>query len=132
MHAASKVLGLLLGLGIALLASLFGAGCGYESLEDHPCPPGGTTLTYESFGRDYMQRNCQGCHEGHDEGAPAEGHGHGVPSGYDFGTHEAVLKWRERIFLRAAGANTTMPPGPNDPPGEQREQLAEWLACGAP
>ena len=39
---------------------------------------------------------------------------------------------RERIFLRSAADNTTMPPGPDDPPIEERAKLAEWIACGAP
>jgi hypothetical protein len=38
----------------------------------------------------------------------------------------------DRIFARAAGDNTSMPPGPDDPPEAERAMLAEWLACGAP
>jgi hypothetical protein len=127
MYSSYKALGLLLGLGVALLVPLFGGGCGYERLEDRACPPEGTALRWEPFGKEYLRRYCQGCHA---EGARAEGHG--VPAGYDFGTHEVVLARRERIFARAAGSNTTMPPGPYDPPAEEREKLAEWLACGAP
>jgi len=43
-----------------------------------------------------------------------------------------VHEHKARIFVRAAASNTTMPPGPNDPSPDEREQLAEWLACGAP
>lgn len=90
------------------------------------CPPEGTKLTYESFGRDYLAANCQTCHgRGGSERK-------GAPSDYDFGTVEGVQKWRSRIFARAAGDNVTMPPGPDDPPREGRAKLSEWLACGAP
>ena len=56
----------------------------------------------------------------------------GAPPDYDFGTLESVRHWKRRIFARAAADNVTMPPGPDDPPEADREQLAEWLACGAP
>jgi hypothetical protein len=43
-----------------------------------------------------------------------------------------VVRHRERIYIRAAGSNDSMPPGPDDPPRAERDKLAEWLACGAP
>ncbi|MBS2018328.1 MAG: hypothetical protein JST00_36000 [Deltaproteobacteria bacterium] len=112
---------------VALVALAFAAACGKETtLDEYACPPGGTKLTYESFGRDFMANNCQGCH-----GAPTYDR-KGAPSGYDFGSREDVLRWRSRIFSRSAADNVTMPPGPDDPPGSERTKLAEWLACGAP
>ncbi len=44
----------------ALLAAT--TGCSYETLDEAVCPPGGTELTYENFGRSFMERHCQGCH----------------------------------------------------------------------
>lgn len=109
----------------ALAASA--AACGKEtSLEDVPCPPAGTPLTYDSFGREFLSANCQGCH------GTGTYDRKGAPSGYDFGTLEDVRRWRSRIFARAAADNVTMPPGPDDPPAAERAKLAEWLACGAP
>lgn len=103
------------------------AGCAPEtSIDDRPCPPEGTTLTYETFGRAFMQAHCQSCH-----GQPTQDR-KGAPSGYDFGSVEDVRAYKARIFARAAADNTTMPPGPDDPPEADREKLAEWLACGAP
>jgi len=103
------------------------AACAKEtSLEDVSCPPAGSTLTYESFGRDFLATNCQTCHAGGTYDRK------GAPSGYDFGTVEDVRRWRSRIFARAAADNVTMPPGPDDPPASERAKLAEWLACGAP
>jgi uncharacterized membrane protein len=96
------------------------------SLEDYPCPPQGTTLTYPSFGRGFLATWCQTCH------GQASGERKGAPAGYDFGTLEDVRSARRRIFARAAVDNVTMPPGPDDPPAAERQALAEWLACGAP
>ncbi|MBX3213749.1 MAG: c-type cytochrome [Labilithrix sp.] len=115
----------LLALGLAAL-TLGASACKETTLEDRPCPPEGTTLTYESFGEGFMDAHCQSCH-----GAPTKDR-KGAPSGYDFATVEDVRRWRSRIFSRAAADNTTMPPGPDDPPEGEREKLAEWLACGAP
>lgn len=101
-------------------------GCKETTLEEHPCPPERTTLTYETFGRGFMEAYCQQCH-----GAASKDR-RGAPSGYDFATVDEIRRYRGRIFSRAAAGNTTMPPGPDDPPIEERRRLADWLACGAP
>lgn len=109
-----------------LAAAACGA-CGKETtIDDVPCPPGGTTLTYDNFGAAFMNANCEGCH------GQADGDRKGAPDGYDFDTVGAIRARKDRIFARAAADNTTMPPGPDDPPRADRDQLAEWLACGAP
>lgn len=92
-------------------------------LAEMPCPDEGTTLRYESFGATFMAKHCNSCHTGARAGAP---------SSYRFDTHADIQRHAARIFVRAAGPNGTMPPGPSDPPAEERDQLAEWLACGAP
>ncbi len=107
-------------------ALAFAIACnGPTSIDEHPCPPGGTTLTYENFGKSFIDTHCQSCHasRSHDRvGAPAE---------YFFDTREDVVRHRERIFVRAAASNDSMPPGPNDPNDGDRAKLADWLACGA-
>ena len=110
------------GLALALLA-----GCGpAEHFDDAVCPPEGTELTYENFGKHFMGAHCQSCH------ASAAEDRKGAPSGYEFDTYEDVVRHKERIYERAAGDNTSMPTGPDDPPVEERDDLAEWIACGAP
>lgn len=47
-------------------------------------------------------------------------------------TVEAIRGQADRIFINAAADNTFMPPGPDGPSPAEREQLADWLACGAP
>ena len=115
-------------LGAALVGGLLLlGGCKPEtSIDQYPCPDGGTKLTYASFGEPYLAQNCQTCH------GQASGDRKGAPAGYDFGTLAEVHQHKDRIFARAAADNVTMPPGPDDPPASERYKLAEWLACGAP
>jgi mono/diheme cytochrome c family protein len=106
-------------------ALLLLAACGPAPLElsDMPCPPEGTRLTYASFGQTFFADHCNACHASAANGAPAA---------YKFDTLDEVRMHRARIFVRAAGPNDSMPPGPDDPPADERDALAEWLACGAP
>lgn len=92
-------------------------------IDEQPCPPQGTQLTYASFGQRFLGEHCNECHSTSKAGAP---------SSFKFDTQDQVKKHRSRIFIRAAGPNVTMPPGPEGPPELERDQLAEWLACGAP
>ena len=115
----------LLAISVVLAAVL--AACGpEEDFKNAKCPPGGTALTYESFGQGFLARRCQTCH-GRDVDER-----HGAPDKYAFDSPEEVKKWIDRIYDRSAGDNTSMPPGPDDPPLSERDDLAEWLSCGAP
>jgi uncharacterized membrane protein len=100
--------------------------CKETTIDERTCPPEGTKLTYASFGKGFMDANCQTCH-----GAPTHDR-KGAPGSYDFGSVDDVRVHKARIFARATADNTTMPPGPDDPPEAEREKLAEWLVCGAP
>jgi uncharacterized membrane protein len=102
------------------------AACKETTIDDMSCPPAGTKLTYQNFGKTFIDSNCQICH-GRDSADR-----NGAPSSFDFGTVDSIRAHKDRIFARAAADNTTMPPGPDDPPREDRDKLAEWLVCGAP
>ena len=41
-----------------------------------------------------------------------------------------MVSWA-RIFANAAADNASMPPGPDGPSRKERDDLADWLACGA-
>ena len=110
---------------LAVLFALL-SGCVYETIDQYPCPTGGTTLTYANFGQEFMNTWCQPCH-----GSNAENR-HGAPGEFIFDTDAQIQLHADRIFVRAAASNDSMPPGPDGPPRPQRDQLAEWLACGAP
>lgn len=94
--------------------------------------PKGSALTWESFGESFMTTYCNGCHAAALEGADR----HGAPKKYNFDTVEGARKHVDDIDrLAAAGpeaANDEMPPGPPKPSLAEREQLGQWLACGAP
>ncbi len=112
----------------ALLALLVASvsSCTLETLDPAACPTEGTKLSYDNFGKAFFLSYCDYCHS-------AEiGDRKGAPDSYDFSTREKIVAHKERIYQRSAGTNDSMPPGPDDPPLAEREQLAEWLNCGAP
>jgi hypothetical protein len=91
------------------------------------CPPD-STLTYASFGADFMGRFCTRCHSGDPSVAP---------KGLRFESVEAIRAAAHRIDAHAAsgpqGTKAAMPPAGNPAPTqEERARLGEWLACGAP
>lgn len=95
------------------------------------CPPG-STLTYESFGREHFDAYCQSCHASAVTGADRQG----APSSHTYDDVEMIRAAAEEIDrLAAAGpdaVNTDMPRAFPVPTEEERRRLGEWLACGAP
>jgi uncharacterized membrane protein len=130
--------------GVCALVLMFGCAVEEEDVGAYNCNGKVSQHSYASFGRTFLQQNCLSCHVepkaiqplGADEApasarlAPTHGASHDV-AGYDFSTLADVRKHRARIYARAAGANRSMPPGPDDPSDEARAALADWLACGA-
>jgi uncharacterized membrane protein len=108
------------------IAAIVMPACDLVEIDQYPCPKGGTTLTYDNFGRTFMASWCNRCH------SAEPGMRDGAPDDYVFDTLDQVRKHKDRIFARSATTNDSMPPGPVDPPLAEREKLAEWLACGAP
>ena len=92
----------------------------------------GTTLTYETFGRTFMESYCTRCHSSTLSGPDRKG----APVFHDFDTVAGVRAVAEHIDQVAASgpgaSNTLMPPGGPMPSLEERQQLAIWLACGSP
>jgi predicted small lipoprotein YifL len=96
------------------------------------CPPT-STLTYESFGKPFMESYCTECHDSALRGEDRQG----APSFHDFDTLFGIRAVSDHIdYTSAAGpgaVNTSMPPsGEPKPTREERELLGQWLACGAP
>jgi hypothetical protein len=112
--------------GLAVTALAIFGGCNLVTIDEYPCPEGGTTLTYENFGRLFMAEYCNVCHS-----AP-DGQRNGAPDDFVFATHAEVIAHKDRIFARAADTNNSMPVGPDKIPPGLRVDLANWLACGAP
>lgn len=126
-HHRIPVRRLFLGMTLLFLALATGcAGCGWTEYEDFPCPKEGTKLTYTNFAKAFLETHCNFCH------SPNSTNRRGAPIAYQFDTYEAVVALKKRIFIRSAADNITMPPGPDDPPKEERYKLAEWIVCGTP
>jgi hypothetical protein len=108
-----------------------------------PDPVSGTTsLTWESFGRDFMTKYCVNCHS---SDLPRSKR-NGAPIYHDFDSLTGVLQVANHIDSYAGAGpnaqNTTMPGercpsikgGPADracpqPTLAERTNLAQWLAC---
>lgn len=86
-----------------------------------------TILTYENFGKGFMETWCRGCHTRNLDEADRQG----APVGVDFDFLEDVRLWNARILARATTEPPTMPIGGGNTP-EERALLEEWLVCGAP
>lgn len=96
------------------------------------CPPG-STLTYDNFGKAFMESYCTQCHHSALRGEARMG----APSFHDFDTQQGVKVVDEHVDMTTASGpaatNTSMPPkGYALPTLAEREQLGEWLACGVP
>ncbi len=122
---------------LALAAALaLAAGCSDDAPLFGPptesaCQPG-SALTYDSFGRKFMEDYCIRCHHSELRGAARNG----APSFHDYDTVFGVRATDDHIdFTTASGpaaTNTSMPPDGPMPSLEERRQLGEWIACGAP
>ena len=132
-------------LGLALFAGCGEDGCPEE--HDHDveeevgeptgttCPTSGTTLTWETFGQSFFATYCTDCHSSELTTPEAR---MCAPTFHDFDTIQGVRAVADHIDQMAGSGpgttNTMMPPNshPPTPTEEERQQLAEWLACGAP
>jgi hypothetical protein len=99
---------------------------GGGALADRDCPPD-SFLRHDNFGAPFFAEYCTGCHSSQLPDDMRQD----APPGVDFETLDGIRARADRIYLRAADGNATMPPvgGPGD---EERVLLGEWLGCGAP
>ncbi|WP_394831487.1 hypothetical protein LVJ94_33745 [Pendulispora rubella] len=119
--------------------------CGSDSHDDgdghtHPGdgqigPPSGatcpsrSTLTYENFGRTFMESYCTRCHSSTLSGSARNG----APAFHDFDSLTGILDVGNHVDQFAAfgpsSKNETMPPSGPRPSADERTKLGEWLAC---
>lgn len=98
----------------------------WASLDERPCPPD-SIVSFENFGAPFMLDHCKGCHSG---ALPADMR-QKAPTAIDFDDLQDIRDHADRIWLRAADQNETMPPV-GGPGSQERRLLGEWLACGVP
>jgi hypothetical protein len=123
-------------LGFALLALAGVTSCGGDDDHGHEegkatgavCPSG-STLTYDSFGKGFMQMYCLRCHSSTVSGEMRQG----APSDHNFDTFAGIFRMADHVDEHAAAGpnavNTDMPPSDPKPTEEERRKLGEWLAC---
>jgi uncharacterized membrane protein len=89
----------------------------------------GSTLTYENFGRAFMETYCTRCHSSSLSGDARNC----APSDHNFDTLDEIITYRDHIDEAAAAGpgsvNTAMPPSGTPPTEQERRDLGTWLAC---
>ena len=94
--------------------------------------PEGSTLTYENFGKPFMESYCLRCHSESVIGADRQG----APSDHNFDDIISIRGLAMHIDQKAGSGpdatNELMPENDPKPTMDERVQLSEWLACGAP
>ncbi len=117
---------------LGLLLPLSGCDSGQEGTPSGAACPNDSTLTWDNFGKGFMDSYCTRCHSTNLTGAARQG----APNDHNF---ESVALIGEQIDhideATAAGpnaVNTAMPIGSPTPTEAERRMLGEWLACGAP
>jgi len=119
----------------ATLCFLLLGACAGDSGEGTPsgaeCPEE-SSLTWETFGENFMASYCTRCHSGSLSGSARNG----APNDHNFETLQLVQDQLEHIDTQAAAGpsavNEEMPLGAPMPTEAERRQLGEWIACGAP
>jgi uncharacterized membrane protein len=122
-------------LGLALAV----ASCGEDDDHDEPVGtptesvcPSGSSLTYDTFGRTFVETYCTRCHSSTLVGAARNG----APEFHDFDTLLGIQMVADHVDQKAAAGpaatNVAMPPDGATPTLSERQQLGEWIACGAP
>lgn len=95
--------------------------------------PEASELSYDNFGREFFTAHCTTCHSAAISGAMRQ-----APPDRNFDDVQMIRTLAHQIDQQAGAGptqqNQVMPPSgeANKPTLEQRMQLAEWLACGAP
>lgn len=92
--------------------------------------PDGSTLTYESFAKPFMEKYCTSCHSSTLVGDARQG----ATDYHDFDSENGILAVADHVDWKAASGpdatNELMPVGSGPKPTVvERAQLGEWLAC---
>jgi len=104
--------------GLVLAVLLSGCPTGQEDPVCVHDPP----LTYDNFGRGFMDQFCNGCHSSI---VPVEDR-NGAPLDYDFDSYEGVVYWADKI--KPSTDNGVMPPG-GGPTEDELATFDEWMHC---
>jgi cytochrome c5 len=91
--------------------------------------PTDNSLTYDSFGKGFMDTYCVRCHSSSLKGSARQG----AEPGHNYDTLNGILPWLDHIDEHAGAGpmiiNTEMPPSGPLPKDDERRKLGQWLAC---
>lgn len=124
----------MVGMTCVIAAFVFTAcGGGEEEGGSGATCPTDSSLTYDTFGKPFVEQFCTRCHASALTGDARNG----APSEDNFDTLAAIRDvGAEEIDHQAAAGpakvNTSMPPSEPRPTEAERRLLGEWLACGMP
>jgi hypothetical protein len=117
-----------------LLVLVLGAGCEkpvFGPPTQSTCPDD-SQLTYENFGKPFMEQYCTDCHSSTKRGDERMG----APSFHDFDTLFGIMAVSDHIDETSAAGPAAVNEGmPQDGPFPtllERKKLGEWIACGMP
>lgn len=108
------------GLGAALV---FLGGCGATQESELACdrqPP----LTYETFGKGFVEQNCTGCHSSYLTSVQDRNY---APLSVNLNTYADVVAWVDRVDARTL-VDQDMPPA-GGISEDTRALVREWLVC---
>jgi hypothetical protein len=134
--AATRVLGLVMTPLLALEVGCGGQerpgqGAEFGDPTGAVCPDT-SSLTYDNFGRQFVEDYCLRCHSRDLLGSRREG----APLDHNFDSHfecQALADHMDQMAGSGPDAtNLQMPPDAPRPSTAERRKLSEWLACGAP
>ncbi len=116
MKAYPKFLSVLVALfALALLAQI-----GVATLRADDCK-----FTYESFGKAFLEKYCNGCHSSTKTGLARKG----APAGYDFDKPELIAKEKKEIVEWTVEKKKMPPLLSAKPTDAERAQVKTWLDC---
>lgn len=98
-------------------------GCGGQSEAELACdrvPP----LTYETFGKGFIEQNCTGCHSSYL--TTVEDRNYAPPS-VNLNTYADIVYWVDRVDVRTL-VDQDMPPA-GGISEDTRAMVKEWLTC---
>lgn len=105
------------------LALLLSACQSQEPVEGPDCSRA-PALTYENFGRGFLERNCTGCHSSYLTDMAERNY---APISVNLNTYADALLWVDRIDVRTV-EDQDMPPA-GGLSSNDLDMLHEWLAC---
>ncbi|MFM7203155.1 MAG: hypothetical protein ACKO6N_20395 [Myxococcota bacterium] len=107
-----------------IMLSLLLTACGTQEQPEGPDCSRTPALTYENFGRGFLERNCTGCHSSYLTDMKERNY---APLSVNLNTYADAILWLDRIDVRTV-QDQDMPPA-GGLSSNDLDMLHEWLNC---